>query len=258
MGNTIRNIQTIASKELRSYFASPIAWVMMGLFALIFGFFFISYLDWFVQQSMGGQMGGMQPQNVNDRMIRPLFSNASVIILFLLPMVTMRTYSEEKRSGTIELLLTSPVTDFEIIMGKLLGTVGLFAALLGTTLLYIGILFIYGNPEWKPLVAGYLGLLLMGSCFIALGLFISSTTKNQMVAGAATFILALLFWIINWMAESSGPTTSAILTYLSITAHFDDFARGVIDTKHLVFYLSFIVFFLFLTLKSVDSERWRG
>jgi ABC-2 type transport system permease protein len=259
MGNTIRNIQTIAAKELRSYFVSPVAWVMMGLFGFIFGYFFISYLDWFVQQSMGGQMGGMQqPMNVNDRMIRPLLSNASVLILFLLPMVTMRTYSEEKRSGTIELLLTSPVTDFEIVMGKFLGTVGLFAALLGVTLIYIGVLFVYGNPEWKPLVAGYLGLLLMGSCFISMGLFISSTTKNQMVAGAATFVVALLFWIINWMAESSGPTAGAILSYLSITEHFDDFARGIIDTKHLVFYLSFISFGLFLTLKSVDSERWRG
>ncbi len=258
MGNTLRNIQTIAAKELRSYFVSPVAWVMMGLFAFIFGYFFIRYLDWFVQQSMGGQMGQMQPMNVNDRMIRPLLSNASVLILFLLPMVTMRTYSEEKRSGTIELLLTSPVTDFEIIMGKFLGTVGLFAALLGVTLIYIGVLFVYGSPEWKPLVAGYLGLLLMGSCFISMGLFISSTTKNQMVAGAATFVVALLFWIINWMAESSGPTASAILSYLSITEHFDDFARGIIDTKHLVFYLSFISFGLFLTLKSVDSERWRG
>lgn len=259
MGNSLRNINTIAKKELHGYFASPIAWLMMGLFAFIFGYFFVSYLDWFVRQSMSGDMGGgAQPMNVNDQMIRPLFSNASVIVLFLLPMITMRTYSEEKRSGTIELLLTSPVTDTEIILGKFIGAVGLFAALLAPTLLYLGILFIYGNPEWKPLVAGYLGLLLMGSCFIALGLFISSTTKNQMVAGSVTFVLLLLFWIINWMADSSGPTVSAILSYLSITQHFDDFARGIIDTKHIIFYLSFISFGLFLTLKSVDTERWRG
>jgi gliding motility-associated transport system permease protein len=259
MASTFRNISTIAGKELRSYFASPVAWVMMGFFALIFGYFYISYLEWFVRQSMSGDMGGgMQPMNVNDRMIRPLFSNASVIVLFLLPMITMRTYSEEKRSGTIELLLTSPVTDVEIICGKFLGTFGLYLALLGTTLLYIGVLFVYGNPEWKPLVAGYLGLALMGGTFVSIGLFISSTTKNQMVAGAATFVVLLLFWIINWMAESAGPTTSAILSYLSITEHFDDFARGIIDTKHVIFYLSFISFGLFLTLKSVDTERWRG
>ena len=259
MGNTVRNVTTIARKELHSYFSSPIAWLMTGLFALIFGWFFINYLDYFVRQSMSGQMGGMQqPMNVNDMMIRPLFSNASVIVLFLLPMVTMRTYSEEKRSGTIELLLTSPVTDTEIILGKFIGAVGLFAALIAPTLLCMATLFIYGNPEWKPLISGYLGLLLMGSSFIALGLFISSTTKNQMVAGSVTFVLLLLLWVINWMSDSAGPTAGAILSYLSITQHFDDFARGIIDTKHVIFYLSFISFGLFLTLKSVDTERWRG
>jgi ABC-2 type transport system permease protein len=196
--------------------------------------------------------------NVNMDLIRPLLSNASVLVLFLLPMVTMRTYSEEKRSGTIELLLTSPLTDFEIIAGKFLGTVVLYLALLGVTAIYVGILFIYGKPEWRPLVAGYLGLFLMGSCFIAIGLFISSLTKNQMVAGAATFVAALLFWIVSWFADSAGPTTSQILSYLSITEHFDDFGKGIIDTKHLIYYLSFISFGLFLTLKSVDSERWRG
>jgi ABC-2 type transport system permease protein len=196
--------------------------------------------------------------NINMELIRPLLSNASVLVLFLLPMVTMRTYSEEKRSGTIELLLTSPLTDFEIIVGKFLGTVGLYLALLGVTAVYVGILFLYGRPEWRPLVAGYLGLLLLGSCFIALGLFISSTTKNQMVAGAATFVVGLLFWIISWFADSTGPMVSQVLSYLSITEHFDDFGKGIIDSKHVVYYLSFISFGLFLTLKSVDSERWRG
>lgn len=181
-----------------------------------------------------------------------------MLVLFLLPMVTMRTYSEEKRSGTIELLLTSPLTDFEIIMGKFLGTVGLYLGLLAVTAVYIAIIFFYGHPEWRPVAVGYLGLVLLGGCFISLGLFLSSTTKNQMVAGAATFVIALLFWIVDWSAESAGPTMGPILSYLSITSHFDDFSKGIIDTKHVVFYLSFITFGLFLTLKSVDSERWRG
>ena len=259
MRNSLRNIWAIAAKELRGYFASPVAWVMMGLFALIFGWFFVTYLTFFVRSGMQAAMGGDPTNmNVNMELIRPLLGNASVLVLFLLPMVTMRTYSEEKRSGTIELLLTSPLTDFEIIAGKFLGTVGLYAALLAVTGLYVGSLFIYGNPEWRPLVAGYLGLLLLGGCFIALGLFISSTTKNQMVAGAATFVVGLLFWIVSWFADSAGPTTAAVLSYLSITEHFDDFGKGIIDTKHVVYYLSFISFGLFLTLKSVDSERWRG
>jgi ABC-2 type transport system permease protein len=254
----MRNILTIAGKELRGYFGSPMAWVMMGLFAVIFGWFFNVYLTFFVEESMRSQFGPPPTMNVNERLIRPLLSNASVLVLFLLPMITMRTYSEEKRSGTIELLLTSPVTDAEIILGKFFGAVGLFAALLGVTLLYVGVLFALGEPEWLPVLTGYLGLLLLGSCFLSAGLFISSTTKNQMVAGAATFVIALMFWIVNWFAESAGPTVGPILNYLSITQHFDDFAKGVIDTKHVVFYLSFILFGLFLTLKSVDSERWRG
>jgi gliding motility-associated transport system permease protein len=259
MRNTVRNVTAIAAKELRSYFASPVAWVMMGLFAFIFAYFFIVYLNYFVRNSMQSMMGGgPQSMNVNMDLIRPLLSNASVLVLFLLPMVTMRTYSEEKRSGTIELLLTSPLTDFEIIAGKFLGTVVLYLALLGVTALYVGMLFIYGRPEWRPLVAGYLGLFLLGSCFIAIGLFISSMTKNQMVAGAATFVVALMFWIVSWFSENAGPTTSQVLSYLSITEHFDDFGKGIIDTKHLIYYLSFISFGLFLTLKSVDSERWRG
>jgi ABC-2 type transport system permease protein len=259
MSSSLRNISAIAGKELRGYFASPIAWVLLGVFAIAFGWFFQAYLGYFVQQSMQAQLGGGPSHaNVNVTMIRPVLSNASVLVLFLLPMVTMRTYSEEKRSGTVELLLTSPITDFDIIMGKFLGAVGLYAAMLLVTMVYISILFYYGNPEWKPIVTGYIGLLLMGSCFISAGLFVSSTTKNQMVAGGVTFIVALMFWIVNWLADSAGPTASAILSYLSITEHFDDFSKGILDTKHFIFYLSFIAFGLFLTLKSVDSERWRG
>ncbi len=257
MSRTLRNVTTIAGKELRGYFGSPVAWVMMGLFAVLFGYFYNVYLAVFLSP-MRSQFGAPPVQNVNSEMIRPLLQNASVLILFLLPMMTMRTYSEEKLSGTIELLLTAPVTDVEIILGKFLGAIGLYAGLLLVTAIYIGLLFGVGAPEWRPILSGYVGLLLLGACFISVGLFISSLTKNQMVAGAATFVVALMFWIISWFADSSGPTTAAILNYLSVTQHFDDFGKGVIDTKHIVFYLSFIAFGLFLTLKSVDSERWRG
>lgn len=254
------NILAIAQKELKSYFASPIAYVVIGLFALLFGWFFIALLAFFVRQSMQmGQFGaGAGPMNVNQQMIRPLLLNASVLILFVLPMVTMRTYSEEKRSGTIELLLTSPLTDFQIIMGKFLGALALYGAMLLVTLAHIGLLFAYGRPEWRPIAIAYLGLLLFGGCFISVGLFISSLTKNQIVAGMVTFGAFLMLWVINWIGSFSGPTTQEILNYVSITDHFDDFAKGVIDTKHVVFYASFITFGLFLTAKAVDSERWRG
>ena len=256
--NSVRNVLAIADKELRSYFASPIAYIIIGLFALIFGRFFDVYLQFFVQRSSGmGPMGGGS-HNINQDMIRYLLMNSAVIILFVMPMITMRTYAEEKRSGTIELLLTSPLTDLQIILGKFLGAMGLYGAMLVVTLLHMIILFWYGNPEWRPIAAGYLGLILMGGCFISLGLLISSFTKNQIVAGVITFAAFLMLWIISWNAEQSGPWARAILTHLSIIDHFDDFARGIIDTKHLIYYLSFITLGLFLTAKSVDSERWRG
>ena len=173
-------------------------------------------------------------------------------------MITMRTYAEEKRSGTIELLLTSPLKDVEIVLGKFLGAMGMYVGLLGVTTVYMAILFLTGNPAFKPLIAGYLGLLLVGGSFISLGLFISSLTNNQMVAGVASFVVFLVFWIIGWFSDNAGPFWSQILNYLSITEPFDDFGKGVIDTKHVIRYLSFIVLGLFLATKSVDSDRWRG
>jgi ABC-2 type transport system permease protein len=205
---------------------------------------------------MGMGMGGNL--NINTMLIGPVLSNTTVLILFVMPMITMRTYAEEKRSGTIELLLTSPLTDLQIILGKFLGAMGLFVAMLALTLIHLAILFLYGNPDWKPILTGYLGLILMGGCFLSVGLLISSLTKNQIVAGMVTFAVFLMLWVINWIGSFVGPTAQAVLAHLSITDHFDDFQRGIIDTKHLVYYLSFIAFGLFLTAKSVDSERWRG
>jgi ABC-2 type transport system permease protein len=170
----------------------------------------------------------------------------------------MRTYSEEKRSGTIELLLTSPVTDFQIIMGKFLGVLALYGVMLLVTVVHIGVLFVYGSPEWQSILSGYLGLFLLGATFLAVGLFISSTTKNQIVAGVLTFAVLLLLWISSWFGESAPPTVQSVLRYLSVVEHLDDFSKGVVDTSHLVYYVSFIAFALFLTAKSVDTERWRG
>ena len=253
------NILAVANKELRSYFASPIAYIVIGLFALLFGYFYITLVQYFVRQSMQmTQFGGPSAMNVNQMMIRPLMQNVSILLLFLMPAVTMRAYAEEKRSGTIELLLTSPLTDLQIAMGKFLGALALWAVMLLVTLVHVGLLFRYGQPEWKPIVTSYLGLLLMGGCFIAVGLFISSLTKNQVVAGVVTFAVFLLLWIINWIGSFSSPTVSQLTHFFSIVDQFDDFAKGVIDTSHLIYYLSFIAFGLFLTVKSVDSERWRG
>jgi ABC-2 type transport system permease protein len=257
MGNVI----AIAQKELKSYFASPIAYIVLGLWALLYGYFFVAILSFFVRQSMQmNQMGMQGPQavNINQQMIKPLLQNVTILVLFLMPMITMRTYSEEKRSGTIELLLTAPVTDFQIIMGKFLGALSLYAVMLLVTMLHIGLLFAYGHPEWKQILTAYLGLLLLGGCFISVGLLISSLTSNQIVAGIVTFAVFLMLWVITWIGSFSGPTVDKLTTYLSIIDHWDDFGKGILDTSHLVYYVSFITFGLFLTAKSVETERWRG
>jgi ABC-2 type transport system permease protein len=254
----VGNILAVAGKELRSYFASPIAYIVTGFWALVFGYFFYVMLYFFLQRSQQAMGMGPQSVNVNQDMIRYVLSNASVVVLFVLPAITMRTYSEEKRSGTIELLLTSPLTDLQIILGKFLGTLALYGAMLLVTVLYIALLFWFGSPEVKPILAGYLGLLLLGGCFLSIGLFISSLTKNQIVAAVITFVTFLMLWVIDWMASDASGTTATVLRYLSITGHFEDFSKGIIDTKHVIYYLSLITFGLFLTAKAVDIERWKG
>jgi ABC-2 type transport system permease protein len=252
----VNNVLAIARKELRSYFASPVAYIVIGLFAVIFGIFFGVILLNFNQAS---QQGGGQAVNVNEQLIRPVFLNSVVVFLFMLPIVTMRSYAEEKRSGTIELLLTAPLTDLQIILGKFTGAMGLYASMLLVTALSMGSLFFFGTPEVKPLLNTYLGLLLMGGCFVSVGLLISSFTSNQIVAGAVTFGVFLILWVINWPAPfAPWPWLQTFLNYASIVDHFDDFSRGVLDTKHVVYYISFIAVGLFLTARSVDTERWRG
>ena len=255
----MRNTLAIAQKELRSYFASPIGYIVLGFFALLYGWFYVTMLNYFVRQSMQvAQFGGPEAMNVNQVMLRALLQNVTILLLFLMPMVTMRSYAEEKRSGTIELLLTSPLKDWEIILGKFVGALALWALALAISLIHIAVLFHFGNPEWKPIATAYLGLLLMGGCFISVGLLISSLTNNQIVAGMATFGVFLLLWVVNWIGSFFGPNMDRITQYLSIIDHFDDFAKGIVDTSHLIYYISFISFGLFLTAKSVDSERWRG
>ena len=258
----MRNILTIARKELNAYFRSPIAYIVLAVFAVIFGFFFYSMISLFMRQvfeqaQYTEQYGRVYPLNVNEMVIRPLLMNVSVVCLFMTPMITMRLFAEEKKTGTIELLMTSPVTEMQIILGKFLASFLLYAAMLGITLVYILILFRYGNPDWKPLVSGYLGQLLLGGCFLSFGLLLSTFTRNQLVAGSLTFGLFLMLWIINWVSDYSSTGIGKIANYLSFTTHIENFSKGVLDLKDVVYYLSVMGLGLFLTTRSVESVRWR-
>ncbi len=255
----MRNIWIICQKELRSYFVSPVAYVLLVMFALIFGWFYWNMLGAFVFYSMASQMRGeMMPMNVNEQIIRGLLANMNVVGLFFIPVITMRLFAEEKRNGTIELLATSPIRDVEVILGKWLAAVALYAGMLLLTGLNIAFVFKYGNPDWKPLAVGYLGMLLQAGALLALGTFISSMTKNQIVAGAATFGVCLLVFVLGWASGYETSTWAQVLSYMSVTTHMESFAKGVLDSKDTVYYVSVIFLGLFLTARSLESLRWRA
>jgi ABC-2 type transport system permease protein len=255
----MRNILTICGKELKSYFSSPIAYLLMALFGLIFGFFFYSATAYFVMAGMRAQMGGQeQPMSVNEFVIGPLLGNASVVGLFLMPLISMRLFAEEKRSGTIELLMTSPISDWEIILGKWLGAMSMYLCIIAVSAINVGLLFIWGHPDPRPILTGYLGLILQGGTILALGTFISTTTKNQIIAGAATFSVCLLLWVLSWVSSYNEAPWAQAIAYCSILTHFEPFSRGIIDSKDVIFYLSAIFFGLFLTSRSLDTLRWRA
>ena len=255
----MRNIWVICRRELRSYFVSPVAYVLFVMFALIFGWFFWNMLGAFVFYSMASQMRGeMTPMNVNEQILRQLLGNMNVVGLFFIPVITMRLFAEEKRNGTIELLATSPIQDFEVILGKWLAAVALYAGMLLLTGLNLAFVFKYGNPDWKPMAVGYLGLLLQASALLAIGTFISSLTKNQIIAGAASFGVCLLVFVLGWASGYETSTWAQVLSYMSVTSHMESFTKGVLDSKDTVYYVTVIFLGLFLTARSLESLRWRS
>jgi gliding motility-associated transport system permease protein len=257
----MRNILAVAGKELRSYFHSPIAYLVMAVYAVLCGFFFYSFAATYVVQTFRMQaMGGMgtPDMSINDYVIRPLFQGVlTIVLLLLIPLITMRLYAEEKRSGTIELLLTSPVTDFQIIAGKFLGALMLFGTMIVITFAYVSTLFIYGNPSAKPLIAQALGLFLFGASLLALGMWISTFTKNQIIAAVVSFAAFLMIYVLNWVTAYSSGAVGKVLAYMALTTHFEGFAKGVVDLKDLVYYLSVIALGVFLTARSVEALKGR-
>lgn len=259
----LRNISAIVEKEWRHYFGSPIAYVLLATWTFLFGVFFYFTFEYFLRASVrqGGMEMGMGPKmSLNEWVLRPLFQNMAVVALFVIPMLTMRLFAEEKRQGTMELLATNPLTDWQIVLGKFFAATGLFGFMILVSLVNFVPLWAYAQtpPEWKPLATSVLALLLFGAALIALGLFLSTLTRNQIVAGVLSFCAFLALLTLSWADDPNAGPLMQVVAYLSVTGHMEDMLKGVLDLKDVVFYLSFTGFGLFLAQQSVESQRWRA
>jgi ABC-2 type transport system permease protein len=255
----MRATWAIYRRELGHYFVSPIAYIVGGIFLLLAGYFFNGITVFMVNAGLQASQFG-QPVDVPGLIVRNFFEIMGTLTLFLVPMLTMGVFAEEKKRGTIELLMTSPIREVELVLGKFLATLTFYAVLLIPTLAYLVFLYRYSEPRpgWKLLLAGYAGVLLLAAALIALGVFLSSLTENQIVAAVLTFGVFLILWVLDIGSRDSDTGLSGLLRQLSVLRHYEDFTMGVVDLAGLVYFLSFAVFMVFLTLRSLDSMRWRG
>jgi ABC-2 type transport system permease protein len=239
----------VCGRELRSYFTSFVAFALLGVFLLLSGYFFYTDLIFFIL--FGGYV-------LPTGLWQQYFLDVRLVTLLVLPLVTMRLFAEERKLGTIELLWTYPVRDAEIVLGKFLGALFFFLAMVLPTLAAPAAFFYYYQFDVLPVFAGYLGLLLLGTAFVACGMFVSTLTENQVVSAMVTYGLLVFFWFMTWNEEAANEQVITVLLRLSLFDRFFNFTRGVIDTKDVVFFLLFIGLFVFFTLLSLGSRKWRG
>jgi ABC-2 type transport system permease protein len=256
----MHNILAIWQREMRSYFVSPIAYVVLTVFLFLSGLIFFGNLTEVYQYTMStAQMGQeAQPIDVPAYITQSLFRTTTVILLFIVPMMTMGLFSEEKKRGTIELLLTTPVGNLQALLGKYLASLTFLLILFASSGITISALFVYSRPDFKPILSGYFGLFLYGAALLALGVFISTLTENQIVAVIVTVGVSLVLWLISVFATSATGVTRDVINYLSVISHLDDFIKGVIDTSHVIYYVTFAFVGLFLAYRSLESMRWKG
>jgi ABC-2 type transport system permease protein len=250
----------IYTRELKYYFQSVTAYVTITIFLFLSGYFFHSIFKYYNFLSYQAAKNQFYPDSLNliDSVMRPLLNNLSIVLLLVLPLLTMRLIAEERKQGTFELMLTYPVTDASVVFGKFLAALTTFAVMLLGTAVGPILLIVFTNPEIGPIITGYLGLFLVGCTFIAMGIFFSSLTASQLVAGVSTFGAALFFLIIGWAAPFVGAAFADVLAQFSILLHFDSFSKGLLETRDVTYYLFVTAFFLFLTVKSLEATRWRG
>lgn len=256
----MKGFTAVFKRELYAFFASPIFYVVGTIFLILSGYFFYNSVAYFslisFQAAQNPQMMGQV--NLNEMVVKPLFDDMSIILLLIVPLLTMRLLAEEKKNGTIELLLTYPIRELAVLLGKYLATLFVILVVLAVTVFYMFLLAWIGKLEWGPVLTGYGGLVLLAASFVSLGLFASALTQNQVIAAVIGFGALLMFWIIGWIGSVSGPIVGQVVQYLSLMEHLDPFSKGVLDTRDLIYYLNFSVFFIFLTLRYLDSQKIRG
>ena len=250
----------IYQRELSYFYNSTVAYVVITIFTVLAGYFFYNLVAFFSMISMQAMQapGGPQGLSITETVLQPLYGNLSIIMLLVMPLLTMRLLSEERKTGTAELLFTYPISDWDAILGKYLATMTVFVSMLAITLVFPLLLTRYLTPEWGPILTSYLGLTLLGMAFVAMGLFFSSLSENQLVAGILTFGCAMLFLIIGWIQPFVSANVAAIVAQISILEHFESFSKGVVDSNDVVYYVNFSALFLFLCSRILESNRWRG
>jgi len=258
----IRNVGLILGRELKSYFSSLTVYIVIIMFLLVTGYLFYNLIATFSIVSYQAQSDPMlakqyQLLNINETVIRPLFGTIGIILLLMTPLLTMRLLAEEKKTGTIELLLTFPVNDVEVVLGKYLACLAVMLTMILLTATYPILLVAFGDPEIAPIWTGYLGLVLLGAAALSLGMFTSSLTENQIVAASLSFGILFFFWFMSYSVQLASAGLGRVLGYLSINEHIESLSKGVLDTTDIVYYLCFIVLFLFLTLRSLETKRWK-
>ena len=256
----MRGFFAILNKELSNFFVSPIAYAVIGSFLLLAGIFFTVNLVAFSDYSLKASSAPWAAQllNIHEIVVRPLVQNMSILLLFVAPALTMRLFAEEKKSGCIELLLTYPISDTGIVLGKFVAACIVVLLLVIGTLPCIIILFGLGSPDLGPIIGSYVGLAFMGMAFVSIGVLISSLTENQIVAFSVTFMLSLAFWAMSWVQPFLSGSKAEFINQVSLLRHMETFEKGIISLSDISFFVLFTMFFLFLTLRSIETYRWKG
>lgn len=234
------NVPTVFQREINAYFLSPVAYVVIVVFLVVSGYFF--------QQALS---------ITNEASLRYSLAISQFILSILTPVITMRLLAEENKTGTIETLMTAPVTDFEVVFGKFLAAWGLYCVMLAPTIIYIVFLSWVGNPDIGPIISSYIGLILMGAMFVSIGLLVSSLTKNQIVAAVIGIVSLMILWVVGYYVAGGEGWFSEVLKYIGTFGHWDAFTKGLVDTRDVVYYVSLTALFIFVTVRVVESRKWR-